>query len=62
MGGGIRPLPLFLLTPIGMGALRKFSRAVQNPQHLKKLTVFRYAEAAKENFLRFCDILDYVLD
>ena len=60
MGGGIRPLPLSLLTPMGMGALRKFSRAVQNPQHLKKLTVFRCAEAAKENFLRFCDILDYV--
>ena len=50
MGGGIRPLPLSLLTPMGMGALRKFSRAVQNPQHLKKLTVFRCAEAAKEFF------------
>ena len=48
MGGRIRPLSL--LTPMGMAALRKFSRAVQNPQHLKKLTVFRCAEAAKEIF------------
>ena len=60
MGGGIRPLPLSLLTPMGMGALRNFSRAVQNPQHPKELSVFRCAETAKEIFLRFCDILDYV--
>ena len=42
--------PLSLLTPIGMGAIRKFSRAGQNPQHLKKFTVFRCAEAAKKFF------------
>ena len=47
MGVGIRPLPLSLLTPIGMGALRKFSRAVQNPQHLKKLTVFSVRRSRK---------------
>ena len=45
MGGGIRPLSL--LTPMGMGALRKFSRAVQNPQHLKKLTVFSVRQSRK---------------
>ena len=35
MGGGIRPLPLCLLTPMGMGTRRKYSRRGQNPQHLK---------------------------
>ena len=38
MGGGIRPLPLSLLTPMGMGARRK------------KLTVFRCAKAANKIF------------
>ena len=53
MGEGIRPLPVSLLTHMGMGSHRKFSRAGQNPQHLKRLTVFRCAEGADDIFCAF---------
>ena len=56
MGGGIQPLPLSLLTSMDMGARRKIFQSGAKPTTLKKLTVFRCAEAANEKFLRFCDI------
>ena len=46
-GTSIRPLPVSLLTSMGMGAHRKFSRAGQNLRHLKRLTVFSVRRSSK---------------